>query len=242
MLPSTMERLARALITAALVVPAVAIPGPVHTTPDHQHASKVARQFRPPTFTTTIRGNVTTYTTTITSFIPSLPPTPSKVSSAPVTTISPPSELRKKSSASFSLDDNRCTTPGDRECHGELGGVLFCNEDHKWVSYAQCAEGAVCHRLYMVCIPEVIPTLTGHSTLAPTPTSHPFGLQDNNEEKCKEGDRRCDKYFNRVDRCNADQDWVTYHDCRRSEFCHDIILDCLPLQQVNFVFQPPLLR
>ncbi|KAJ8111817.1 hypothetical protein ONZ43_g5532 [Nemania bipapillata] len=68
------------------------------------------------------------------------------------------------------------------------------------------------------------------STSPHTSTLQPLGLGDDDDgpNQCKEGDRRCSAMFNRVDRCNSNHDWVTYHDCRRSELCDETILECLP--------------
>ncbi|KAI1190809.1 hypothetical protein F5B17DRAFT_385133 [Nemania serpens] len=121
--------------------------------------------------------------------------------------------------------DSECT-PGDRKCHASLDYVLFCNDDNKWLEYSQCQDGTFCHRLHMICVHEVLDSaavFTPAPTLALTSPIH--GVRD---AQCKEGDRRCSLLFNRVDRCNSDDDWVTYHNCRKSELCDESTLECLP--------------
>ncbi|KAI0395523.1 hypothetical protein F5Y17DRAFT_423319 [Xylariaceae sp. FL0594] len=118
--------------------------------------------------------------------------------------------------------DEGCTH-GDRACHHSLESVLFCNHDEDWVHYTDCNPGTFCHRLFMICVPEFIPPIG--STDRPTINVKPAEDAD----ECQEGDRRCSEFFNRVDRCNEDHEWVTYHDCRKSEVCHDDVLECWPL-------------
>ncbi|KAI1437129.1 hypothetical protein GGR50DRAFT_143151 [Xylaria sp. CBS 124048] len=112
-------------------------------------------------------------------------------------------------------------TPGDRICHFSLDEVLVCDDFQKWVTYSECAGDTFCHRLHMICVPEVI----GHESI-----SNALDSQDirDGPKMCKPGDRRCSKKFNRVDRCNEQKDWVTYHDCRRAEFCDKQLFECMP--------------
>ncbi|KAJ2977387.1 hypothetical protein NUW58_g7826 [Xylaria curta] len=135
--------------------------------------------------------------------------------------MSSPMELVKRGSNKQKPCDNPCT-PGDRYCHASLDNVLVCNDDSQWVKYAECPAGTFCHRLFMVCVKEVNPKEN---------KSRPHGVQYSAESsnQCREGDRRCSTSFNRVDRCNSKQDWVSYHDCRKSELCNKDILECLPL-------------
>ncbi|KAI3333883.1 hypothetical protein F4824DRAFT_470093 [Ustulina deusta] len=202
-----MERLGRALIALALVAPALSAPGPVPTRFWHQHTSKAPKPWEG------------AYNTTIALAIshpapPLLPPSP-----ATATTLSPPTELRKRKG-----DNRNGCTPGDRACYHTLDEVVFCNEDHDWVPYATCEDGTFCHRLHVICVPEI---LTSALTSA-APTLALGHRDDDDRKECKEGDRRCDRNFNRVDRCNAGHEWVTYHDCRKSELCNEDVLECLP--------------
>jgi hypothetical protein len=127
--------------------------------------------------------------------------------------------------------DDKCT-PGDRACHASLDKVLFCNHNKEWVTYSECDQGTFCHRLCMTCVTEITPTISAQAQ----PTE--FREVDVDSDKCKEGDRRCNGSFNRVDRCNEDQEWVTYHDCRKSETCNDRVLECLPLGAGD-ILEPP---
>ncbi|KAI1195719.1 hypothetical protein F5X97DRAFT_231175 [Nemania serpens] len=136
----------------------------------------------------------------------------------------PKSIMKSKPSPS----DSRCTA-GDRKCHASLDYILFCNDDNQWLSYSGCQDGTFCHRLHMICVAEVVDP-TAVSIAAPTSAfpSHTHGVRDTSPQQCKEGDRRCSLLFNRVDRCNNDYDWVTYHNCRKSEMCDESTLECLP--------------
>ncbi|KAI1159594.1 hypothetical protein F5B18DRAFT_579183 [Nemania serpens] len=120
-----------------------------------------------------------------------------------------------------SPSDSRCT-PGDRQCHASLDYILFCNDNNQWLSYSGCQDGTFCHRLHMICVPEV-----RDPTAVSTP-AHIRRVRDTDPPQCQEGDRRCSLLFNRVDRCNDDHDWVTYHNCRKSELCDEGTLECLP--------------
>ncbi|KAI0968166.1 hypothetical protein F4678DRAFT_204606 [Xylaria arbuscula] len=224
-----MERLGRTLIALTLVVPALAAPGPVHTI-HHPHPHAPSHVTKDPSYT-----EFTTFTLST-----SIPMSTASSIVAPV--ISPPTELRKRD------DDDKCT-PGDRKCHASLEEILFCNDNHDWVSYAQCSNDTICHRLEMICVslPSTEPVFA-YATASPT-----LGPQDSladsdgdddyaygrlgTREVCKEGDRRCSQQFNRVDRCNSDQEWVSYHDCRKSELCDQIILECLPSEDPSGVGQ-----
>jgi len=84
----------------------------------------------------------------------------------------------------------------------------------------------------MICVPEFTPTIVAEAQ----PTEFLKIAADS--DKCKEGDRRCNGSFNRVDRCNEDHEWVTYHDCRKSETCNDEVLECLPLGSGD-ILKPP---
>ncbi|KAI0201566.1 hypothetical protein F4808DRAFT_424338 [Astrocystis sublimbata] len=110
--------------------------------------------------------------------------------------------------------------PGDRQCHASLSYISFCNDDHHWIKYSDCPEGWFCHRLNLDCVPEVPVSIESISL--------PQGVKAN-AGKCKYGDRRCSTQFNRVDLCNRDKEWVTYHDCRLSERCDGTLLECTPL-------------
>ncbi|KAI1272054.1 hypothetical protein F5Y07DRAFT_412866 [Xylaria sp. FL0933] len=218
-----MERLCQALITLALAVPALTAPapGPVLAWFSHQVPSQVTEQSG---YTTTIVGKRGPYPTLIS---PSVVPHPSlslSLSSSVTTNEpTPTTELRKR-------DEHKCTT-GDRMCHADLSQILYCNEDNDFVSYAECATGMFCHRLHMICVMEVLPT----SVLGSTNSSHTLHTQntvdDADDNKCTEGDRRCNPSFNHVDRCNSEQTWVTYHDCRKSETCDENLLECLPREE-----------
>ncbi|TGJ88585.1 hypothetical protein E0Z10_g223 [Xylaria hypoxylon] len=210
-----MERLGHALVALALVIPALAAPGPMLTRLSQQPMGNLAEPLE----------STSTTTTTYDLFDPTL--TLSTNPPATAIVISSPVDLRKKRHINkhnpidnHKSSDNGCT-PGDRACYHTLDSVLFCNEDRQWVNYAQCQSGTFCHRLHMVCVAEV---------LDPASQSHAHELRGDNSDhpKCKEGDRRCNTNFNRVDRCNGESDWVTYHDCRTSEFCEEGILECLP--------------
>ncbi|KAI8955431.1 hypothetical protein F4801DRAFT_529283 [Xylaria longipes] len=78
----------------------------------------------------------------------------------------------------------------------------------------------------MTCVPENIP---------PISELYPHGRRVSNDDphQCKEGDRRCSRSFNRVDRCNSSREWVTYHDCLKAELCDGNVLECLPLANLN---------
>ncbi|KAI0429094.1 hypothetical protein F5Y09DRAFT_311222 [Xylaria sp. FL1042] len=223
-----MDSLGRALMALVLVVPTLAAPapGPVMTWLSHQDPSKVTKQSG---YTVTIVGEGASYSTTIPpGLLPPSPPFPLLPSPGATDVTTPTTELRKKS-------NDKCT-PGDRVCHANLGEVLFCNENNDWVSYAQCEAGTFCHRLHMICVPEVIPPdVLDPEALASANSSQTLHLQSSkgnkDDNKCKEGDRRCDPSFHRVDRCNSEQTWVTYHDCRISERCDEDMFECFPREE-----------
>ncbi|KAI0869995.1 hypothetical protein GGS24DRAFT_505205 [Hypoxylon argillaceum] len=240
-----MERLSQILIALALVAPALAAPGPV---PPSLYQQPMNLKRAVPEMQVT----------------PSLDVHPAAPASNPVmppaSSASSPLELRKDRPS-----ENYCT-PGDRYCHASLDEVLFCNDSRQWVRYALCQAGTFCHRLHMVCVSEIYAfsdadkatftspsaspspspsnstsNSTSTSTSASTPHPHtPRDEEDDDPHRCKEGDRRCDTMFNRVDRCNSLHDWVTYHDCRKSETCDDVILECLPkIQTSNATLSAP---
>ncbi|KAI0553115.1 hypothetical protein F4679DRAFT_531930 [Xylaria curta] len=217
MLPFTME-LCQVLMTLTLVAPTLAVPGlmpvalqqqPMNQQPMDMAMGPLKRHRRP-------------HHTTVTVVSQSATMSPSPMSTDEVTTMTfSPTELLKRKSKP-KPDNNPCT-PGDRSCHSSLDYILFCTDDRQWVTYTQCSQGKICHRLYMVCVPEEEPTATLEPSL---PSQHVDG---NGSSKCKEGDRRCSNTFNRVDRCNNNREWVTYHDCHQSELCDGTLMDCLPL-------------
>ncbi|KAI0540262.1 hypothetical protein GGR58DRAFT_155829 [Xylaria digitata] len=213
-----MGRLSHALIAFVVVVPALAAPGPMLAGRSQKPMGNPMEM--PESITTTaITGTYDKFAPTLT--LPSPPATAT-------TSI----DLRKKMAEYNGVHrpgSNGCT-PGDRACHASLDEILFCNDDHQWASYGSCQAGTFCHRLDMVCVPIVTdpPPKSPHkATSTPTPQSHGHGPRGD-DNQCKEGDRRCNVDFNRVDRCNSGNDWVTYHDCRKAEFCDDRILECLP--------------
>ncbi|KAI1109307.1 hypothetical protein F5Y14DRAFT_432925 [Nemania sp. NC0429] len=130
--------------------------------------------------------------------------------------------MSKFNLVSKSSSSDKACTPGDRKCHASLSYVLFCNDSNQWVTYAGCQDGTFCHRLHMICVNEVQDPAT---VFAAAPA---LDVKATAPETCKEGDRRCSLLFNRVDRCNDGHDWVTYHNCRKSELCDDTTLECLP--------------
>ncbi|KAI0483651.1 hypothetical protein F4859DRAFT_407651 [Xylaria cf. heliscus] len=201
-----MQRLCQAVMALALVVPALAVPGFMPTTFQQQPMDKAPGM---------MRGDH-----------PHMPhQTPAVVFQSPgdaTTIMSPPTELFKRKSDK-KPDSNPCT-PGDRYCHASLEHILFCNDDQQWATYSQCPKGTFCHRLTMVCVREVFPD---------DPDRHSQHAYDDDPHQCKEGDRRCSKTFNRVDRCNGSHEWVTYHDCRKSELCDGNVLECIPNVDTN---------
>ncbi|KAI1309273.1 hypothetical protein F5Y03DRAFT_349042 [Xylaria venustula] len=226
-----MERLCQVLIALALVVPALAAPGPVHTI-HHPRPHPPSHVTKDPSYTEFV-----TFTSS-----KSIPMTTASSVVAPV--ISPPTELRKRDDDD---DDDKCT-PGDRKCHASLEEVLFCNDNHEWVSYAQCSDDTICHRLEMICVSLPSTEPVAYATASPTLSLQDKPADSNGDDDyayghletrggCKEGDRRCSEQFNRVDRCNSNQEWVSYHDCRKSELCDQIILECLPSEDPSGVGQ-----
>ncbi|KAH8158418.1 hypothetical protein CIB48_g9829 [Xylaria polymorpha] len=208
-----MERLCQAMMALALVVPALAVPRLV---PTSLHKQPVDQQPLDNGLRSHHRPHKTI--TRVPEQIMDPYPTSSKEA---ITIISSPTELVKRDSDK-KPDTNPCT-PGDRYCHSSLYNILFCNEDQQWVKYSDCPKGTFCHRLNMVCVSEVLP-----------PAFEPDlydqrGNDDPTSHQCKEGDRRCSTSFNRVDRCNSNHEWVTYHDCRMSELCNGYLLECLPI-------------
>ncbi|KAI1121278.1 hypothetical protein F5Y10DRAFT_288698 [Nemania abortiva] len=222
-----MERLVQALLALALVVPALAAPGPMFT----------ALSQKPLDLNLNMNNTTGSPSDMLgTRSINVNPPVPADATS--------PLELRKKKKEKPKPSDNNCT-PGDRYCHASLEEVLFCNDYQQWVQYARCQAGTFCHRLHLVCVNEVFPsppttmdttTIATTGTAATTIASRTAGEPN----RCKEGDRRCGATFNRVERCNSSHDWVTYHDCRKSELCDGGILECLPRVKADSVPPAPI--
>ncbi|KAI0864001.1 hypothetical protein F4860DRAFT_466683 [Xylaria cubensis] len=218
MRPSTMNRLCQTLMALTLVVPALAVPGlmpaALQQQPMDMASGLLERFHRKPH-----KSHKSTGTVSQTAMM-----NPSPMSTDEVTTMtSPPTELLKRKSGD--KPDSIPCTPGDRFCHASLGYVLFCNDDRKWVTYTQCSQGTICHRLDMICVPENKPST--FSALCHHSPQHVD--KGGSSHECKEGDRRCSTTFNRVDRCNSSREWVTYHDCHQSELCDGNLLECLPL-------------
>ncbi|KAI1737405.1 hypothetical protein F4680DRAFT_468184 [Xylaria scruposa] len=212
-----MERLCQALMTLTLVVPALAVPGlmpialqqqPMNQQPIDMAIDPLKHHRRPQRTTSTVVSQSAT-----------MSPSPMSTEEVTTATFSPTELLKRKSKPK---PENIPCTPGDRYCHASLSNVLFCTDDRQWVTYAQCSQGTICHRLHMVCVTEAEPTDTPEPSLPSQP------VDDTSFNQCKEGDRRCSGTFNRVDRCNSNREWVTYHDCHLSEECDDDLLDCLP--------------
>ncbi|KAI1816561.1 hypothetical protein GGS20DRAFT_537391 [Poronia punctata] len=134
-----------------------------------------------------------------------------------------PAQIEEATMLPQKRDHHDDCSPGDRACHADLDKVIFCNDHEKWVTYTECGSGAFCHRLFMICVPEIFPPF------AQQPGQPEFSRPITDTNKCKEGDRRCSSSFNRVDRCNGDNEWVTYHDCRKSESCNNEMCECWPL-------------
>ncbi|GAP88398.1 hypothetical protein SAMD00023353_2900730 [Rosellinia necatrix] len=207
-----MECIVQALVALTIMAPVLAAPG---FFPDPLHQQPMAKA------EDSLGG-------TRTSFIDLSSPIRrvSPYSPAEAAILSSSLELRKHKK---SPSPNPCTS-GDRYCHGSLDQVLFCNEDRQWVKYSECPAGTFCHRLHLVCVPEPPPA----AFVPRVPSERDV---DAGPAQCKEGDRRCSVSFNRVDRCNRSHDWVTYHDCRKSEVCDDAIFECLP-RITNSPFEP----
>ncbi|GAW13879.1 hypothetical protein ANO14919_032700 [Xylariales sp. No.14919] len=205
-----MKRCNPALAALVLVIPALAAPGPILTSLTQPLTGE------PWELTTVAAAIHDKFQPTI-----SLPPIPTLPAVA-TKTPSPTDPVKRNKKNNKHKPDNNWCTPGDRACHASLDEVLFCNDNRQWVRYSQCQRGTFCHRLFMVCVREIY---------APDPK--PRALEprqdDGGRHQCKEGDRRCNANFNRVDRCNDQHDWVTYHDCRKSECCDEKIQECLPI-------------
>ncbi|KAI1175930.1 hypothetical protein F4777DRAFT_578540 [Nemania sp. FL0916] len=246
-----MECLVQALLILSLLSPAICAPGPMLGIHD-QHS--------------TLKTLVPSGEIEVTPMDPHSPMTAYSPRSA-AEAEAQPLELRKIQPSR--PIEHRCTS-GDRACHASLEYIIFCNGNQDWVKYAECQQGTFCHRLHMVCVPEVTgPAMATAPTPSPTPTrtpapspSEPDGDSDGDSDsddayaslarrlrgaaardfsyQCKEGDRKCDMAFNRVDRCNERHDWVTYHDCRKSELCDEEVLDCLP--RISFGGKSPAAR
>ncbi|KAF2962779.1 hypothetical protein GQX73_g10795 [Xylaria multiplex] len=213
-----MDRLVHALV--ALAIPG---PGPI---PRGSFPGSFPGSFQEPMGEPIILpGSITTTATTGTydKFVPALTiPTPPATATAAIE----PDKRTVENNDKHRPNSNECT-PGDRACLWSLDEILFCNDDHQWVSYSSCQAGTFCHRLHMVCVPIVTdppPKSVHKETRTQSLGNGPRG----DASQCKEGDRRCNADFNRVDRCNSGSDWVTYHDCRKAEFCDDRIFECLP--------------
>ncbi|KAI0408425.1 hypothetical protein F4802DRAFT_618586 [Xylaria palmicola] len=218
-----MARVRRALLALAITMaPVLAAPGPVFAALHQQplqgaagslHGLRVPPAVNPP------------------------PPAPPGV----VVPGTRPAELSERKSGKHRPSINMCT-PGDRFCHASLQSVLVCNDDSQWVTYADCADCTFCHRLHLICVPEIFPPNLGlnYTGLLREEDGDGDGDDDGGNDnggshdgdvsgsRCKEGDRRCSPKFNRVDRCNSDAEWVDYHDCRKSETCDEGVLECLP--------------
>ncbi|KAI1823825.1 hypothetical protein F4861DRAFT_508869 [Xylaria intraflava] len=221
-----MERICQVLLALALVAPALTAPGPVPGDIYQQvmgggadKSSKSSKVSKPP------KTSKDTHAASIDPLpvpwpAPTVdPPTPASeagMNSSPV-------ELFKRKNKDEKNDPTVVLcTPGDRFCHASLSEILVCNDYQQWVTYSECGQGTFCHRLHMVCVPEV----TNSSEAISQPMYWPD--DDNATNTCKPGDRRCSDSFNRVDRCNEQNDWVTYHDCRKAEYCDATLLECLP--------------
>ncbi|KAI0443455.1 hypothetical protein F4803DRAFT_574354 [Xylaria telfairii] len=210
-----MERLCQAMMALALVVPTLAVPGVIPTSlqqqpMDQQPLDNGLRSHH--------HHKTLTHVTQMT-----IGPSPTSSSEA-ITIMSSPTELVERG-GDKKPDLNPCT-PGDRFCHSSLFNILFCNEDQQWTKYAECPKGTFCHRLNMVCVAEILPSIF-------EPDLQNQQVNDDPSYKCKEGDRRCSTTFNRVDRCNGNHEWVTYHDCRKSELCNVKVSECLPIQDID---------
>ncbi|KAI0459225.1 hypothetical protein F5B21DRAFT_527025 [Xylaria acuta] len=214
-----MERLCQVLMTLALVVPVLAAPGLMPTTVPQQPVNQqpMNKAWVPLKRHHPYNGHSTERPPAGVSQSTSMDPSP--LSSSEATTMSSPTELLKRKSDK--KPDNQCT-PGDRYCHASLQQVLFCNDDGQWVTYSECPQGTMCHRLHMICVPEKTSDNLG-------PYLHSQRADDDDPHQCKEGDRRCSETFNRVDRCNRNHEWVTYHDCRMAELCDGKLLECIPI-------------
>ncbi|KAI0103022.1 hypothetical protein GGR51DRAFT_562005 [Nemania sp. FL0031] len=206
-----MERLVQALLALALVASTLAAPGPTFAVLAQQPLDVGLN-------TNNARISLSDTQNTHSTALLSRAPADEELASFPL-------ELRKhkhREKGKPHPSDNLCT-PGDRYCHASLEEILFCNDSQQWVRYSQCQAGTFCHRLHLVCVSEIY----ANSLATPIGTYTPQPYTDA-PNQCKEGDRRCSSMFNRVDRCTSNREWVTYHDCRRSEFCDDVILECLP--------------
>ncbi|KAI8631078.1 hypothetical protein F5Y19DRAFT_424972 [Xylariaceae sp. FL1651] len=131
--------------------------------------------------------------------------------------VSSRSELSRRRKHKKPKPSQDTCTPGDRRCHYTLDHILMCDDNRQWVTYSPCKTGTFCHRLYMICVNK------------PIPEEWKQVISTDEPVRCKGGDRRCDPSFNRVDRCNDDGEWVTYHDCLMAESCNESVLECIPL-------------